>query len=179
MTYSFTFECSFSCMMCNCDSVLGIYWFIHSLYIYSFNQHLSSTYKDPGLVTLKSSYQAMLWVPSEEDEFHSLSAVSRCLSGTSCQWKQNQSLREAVHFLKSHGQQSSYFSQTSSSLNLEGINWGRTENYRSVRLRGWIDGADSVDHKISQGKPRTENSCAGSWDLVMCRCLALRLAVQD
>lgn len=134
----------------------------HSLFVCLFNQHLSSTYKELGLMTLKSIYATRTeWrVPQPL-------SVSQCLSGTSWQRKQNQSLREAVLFLESQGQQWSHLCQTSSCLQLEGIFHGSAEDHTRVRLRGRNDNINSVDHKISPEKPRAGNSLAGNWDWVV------------
>ena len=124
--------------MCNCESVLEyIDLFTPSVFIHSTNIYPAPTKNWdlwPWSQVIKlccEEWVKRVWVPQPL-------RLAHCLSGTSWKGRQTQNRKEAILFLESQGQQCSHLSWISSFLQPERINQSRTEDRRSVRLRGEV-----------------------------------------
>ena len=171
-------------LLLNADSIVSCVTVIVSLNILicssllylsiqpTFIQHLPRIGTCDPEVKLSSYAVRSEWRGSE---FHNLLVLSHCLSGTSWKGRQTQNRKEAILFLESQGQQCSHLSWISSFLQPERINQSRTEDCRSVRLRGEVmvptASVQLLSHVQLLWTPRTAArqaslSITNSWDLL-------------
>lgn len=130
---SFTFESSFSCVMCNCMmDYIDLFTPCLFILLTTFIQHLQRvTICNPEVKLSSYATRAEWKVPQRLS--YILVSLWNIMAETA-----KRSLREALLLFESQGQQWSHLSHPSSSMQLKGCNHGSAEDHKSqIERRKW------------------------------------------